>query len=141
MSLRMTHQNDGCQHFRYLQYPLKEGITVPQYNYNLDDYGGYEQLKTNAVAEYTHALNALKQKEEKKEKQLTEWQKLVQTLDEQRPTDFEQVFRQILHFHKTAEGKPPTIRCMRDNAERYSFMRSIISFDDIITNNYRLSIR
>jgi len=132
MSLRMTQNTDGCQDFRFIQYPLKEGLTVHKYNHNLDDFGGYDQLKTNAVAEYTHALNAAKQKEEKKEKQLTEWQELVILLDKREPTDFEQVFRTILYHYKTESKKPPTIRCMKDNAERYSFMRGIITIEEII---------
>jgi hypothetical protein len=137
MSLRITQNNDGDQLFRFLQYPLKEGLTVHKYNHNLDDFGGYEQLKTNAVAEYTHCLNAAKQAEDKKEKQLTEWQELVILLDKREPTDFDQVFRSILYHYKTEAKKPPTIRCMKDNAERYSFMRGIISIEDIICNNYR----
>jgi len=140
MSLRITSISDMDQAFRFLQYPLKEGITCKEYNYKLDEFGGYEQLKTNAVAEYTHACNAAKQKEKKKETALSEWQQLVEMLDSEWPSEFDEVFRKILFHYKTESKKPPTIRYMRDCAERYSFMRGIISINEII-NEGKLAFR
>lgn len=135
ISLQMKHHiNIGTDIFNFLQYPFKEGVTNSKYNYNLDEYGGQSQLQEKAIAIYQSAKRELEKKKKKEDKDLGEWEKLVKYLDEFHPDRLEQVQRFCLTYYKSLTKKPPSIRYMIDQAERYSFYRGIIDFDSIIAN-------
>jgi len=127
---RVTDINDDVTN--YLQYPLKEGLSLQKYNHGLEEYGGYEELLSAAKGIYKAALYKQQKEKEREENKLTEWQQLVNHLDKHSGADtFIKIFREVLLYHRVQDKKPPTIRAMRDNAERYCFIKEILTLEDI----------
>lgn len=138
MSLTMKVQTDiGKDVFRFLQYPLKEGRTLSDHLYNLDEYGGLDELMAKATAEYEIAQAKRVKELAKKEKDKSDWEKIVGYLAQLRPSNVREVAFHILIYYKSQDTKPPTVKFMFDLADRYSFKYGIYTFDELINQRYK----
>lgn len=138
LSLKMVVQTDiGKDVYRFLQYPLKEGRTLPSQLYNIDEYGGLDELMTKAQAEYEVAQAKRVKELAKKEKDKSDWDKIVGYLEQLRPSNVREVAFHILTYYKAQDTKPPTVKFMFDLADRYSFKYGIYTFDELINQRYR----
>jgi len=138
ISLQMkNHISIGEDVFNFLQYPFKEGLTNSKYNYNLDEFGGQSQLQEKSIAIYQARRKELEKKKKKEEKDLSEWDKLVKYLDNLELETHYQVHLFCLTYYRSLEKKPPSLNYMRDQAEKYSFLRRIIEDEEIIANSRR----
>jgi len=133
MSLSFKVQTDiGKDVMNFLQYPFKEGNTILERNYNLDEYGGQDQLQAQAIAIYQASQHQQQKKELKVKKDKSEWQVICDLLDLNQPQDLDQVEYLVLNHYKSLESKPPTIRFMLDLAERYAFKKGILEIRHIV---------
>ncbi|AXH74951.1 MAG: putative replicase [Cressdnaviricota sp.] len=138
LSLKMVVQTDIDKNvFRFLQYPLKEGRTLPSQLYNIDEYGGLNELMTKAKAEYEVAQAKRVKELAKKEKDKSDWDKIVEYLGQSRPSNVKEVAFHILTYYKNQDTKPPTVKFMFDLADRYSFKYGIQTFEELINQRYR----
>lgn len=138
LSLKMVVQIDiGKDVFRFLQYPLKEGRTLQHHNLNIDEYGGVDALMTKAQAEYEVAQAKHVKELAKKEKDKSDWEKIVEYLGQLRPSNVREVAFHVLTYYKSQDTKPPTVKFMFDLADRYSFKYGIYTFDEMINQRYR----
>lgn len=115
---------------RYLGYPLKEKRPLR------NTYPDWETLMEEAHAEYKQAIARHEatavQKERKEQKQLSEWVKLSQNLEENNPQNLEEAFRFALTYYKENYEKPPTGKMILDNAERYCIKHGVLTYEDLV---------
>lgn len=114
---------------RYLQYPLKEK--------NLLSSTLCEEETTHimemAHTEYLASKRRRETEQRHEEKKMTEWQELVKTVDEFQPENLEEAFRKIIEYYKKWE-KPPTMKFMWDQAQRYAIKKNLLTTDQIVNH-------
>jgi len=114
---------------RYLQYPLKEQNCLTS-SLTAEE---TEQLMELAHTEYLASKRRRETEQKHEEKKLSEWQELVKIVDEFQPGDIEEAFRKIIEHYKKWE-KPPTMKFIWDQTQRYCIKKNLITTDQIVNH-------